>query len=60
MTIPDPLLIHFTFSFSIKERLLTMGYTADDLETHYDKDGWKWDTLLDQPRQLTETSMLRS
>ncbi len=30
-----------------------------DLNPMHDEKGWKWETLLEQPRLLTETSMLK-
>ncbi len=35
-----------------------MGYSTDDLDARHDEKGWTWETLIDQPRLLTETSSL--
>ncbi len=50
------LLTHLDIPISITERLLVLGYSTDDLDAHHDKEGWKWETLINEPRLLTETS----
>ncbi|PAV16190.1 F-box [Pyrrhoderma noxium] len=40
--------------FEITKRLKDLGYDDDDFRTRNDEKAWKWDTLLNQPRELND------
>jgi len=48
--------VHYKYWCSIEDRLFAMGYSLEDLDARHDEQGWKWKTLLQQPRPLTEKS----
>ena len=41
---------------SIIGRLKELGYTDDDFLDDDDDSNWKWEQLIDQPRDLTDKS----
>lgn len=39
---------------SIMKKLEELGYSSDDFITRYDEKWWKWNSLVCQPRPLTD------
>ena len=43
---------------SITQNLKSLGYTDEDLSTELDFVEWNWESLMEQPRQLTDRGKL--